>query len=91
MCLHTERCKPGQFNESIEALKILAPMVYNKDIKYLDTLFRKLKKPSIPIPVLPIAEVAKHQGGEVIFNKEGKVKIKINQVKEDIYNEQVQS
>ena len=88
---HTEARKPGQFNKSLEALKILAATEYKKDIKYSDTLFRNLEKPSIPIPVLPVAEVVKNQDGEVMFNKDGKVKMEINQVKVDIYNEQVKS
>ena len=72
---------------SLEALKILSATEYKKDIKYLDTLYRNWKKPSIPIPVLHVAEVVKNQDGEVMFDKDGKVKMKISLVKVDIYNE----
>ena len=34
---HIEARKPGQFDESLEALKILAAREYKKDIKYLET------------------------------------------------------
>ena len=88
---HTKARKLGQFNKSLEALKILAAMEYKNDIKYLDTLFRNLEKPSIPIPVLPVAEVVKNQDGEVMFDKDEKVKMEINQVKAAIYNESVKS
>ena len=50
-----------------------------------------MEKPSTAIPPLPVAEVVKNQDGEVIFNKDGKVKMELNQVKVDIYNEQVKS
>ena len=43
------------------------------------------------MPVLPVAEVVKNQDGEFMFKKDGKVRMKINQVKVDIYNEQVKS
>ena len=33
----------------------------------------------------------KNQDGEVIFDKDGKVKMEINQIKVDIYNEKVKS
>ena len=62
---HTEARKPRQFDKSLEALKILAATEYKKDIKDLDTLFRNLEKPCIPIPVLPVAEVVKNQDSYV--------------------------
>ena len=88
---HRETWKPGQFNKSHEALKIIAAKEYKKYIKYLDTLFRNLEKPSIPVPVLPVAEEVKNQDGEVIFIKDGKVMMEINQVEVDIYNDQVKN
>ena len=42
-------------------------------------------------PVLPEVEVVKNQDGEFMFNKDWKAKMEINQIKEDIYNEQVKS
>ena len=65
--------KTGQFNKSLEALKVLACTEYKKDIKHLDTLFINLETLSIPIPVLSVAEVVKNQDGGVMFNKDEKL------------------
>ena len=40
---------------------------------------------------MPVAEVVKNQDEEITFNKDGKIMMEINQVKVDIYNEQVKS
>jgi len=76
---HAERRKPGQFQDTVDALKILAATEYKKDIMYLEPLFKKLEEPMVPLPVKPEAET------------EGSSKGIINSVKLDIYQEKVKA
>ena len=88
---HTETKKTGQFNKSLEILKILAATKNKKDIKYFNTLFRNLIKLFIPILILPVAEVVKNQDGEVMSNKGKNVEMENNQIEVDFHNDQVKS
>ena len=76
---HAERSKPGQFQDTVDALKILASTEYKKDIMYLEPLFKKLEEPKVPLPIKPEAET------------EGSLKGAINPVKLDIYQEKVRA
>jgi len=81
---HAERNKPGQFQDTLTALKLLASTEFKKDLIHLEPLFKKLQKPSIPLPVKPEAE-------DVINQKTGITETKVDEVKMDIYRERIKS
>ena len=90
---HMFQTHPRQENRDnlTSLLKLQVATEYKKNIKYLDTLFKNLEKPSIPMPILSVAEVVKNKDGKVMCNKDGKVKMETNRINVDIYNEQVKS
>jgi len=79
---HSERNKPGQFKDTLNALKLIASTEYKKDLLHLEPLFRRLESPSVPLPIKPEAE-------ETMVD--GKPVLKVNEVKADIYKEKVKA
>jgi len=75
---HAKRNKPGQFQDTITALKLLASTEFKKDPIHLEPLFKKLQKASAPLPIKPEVE-------EVMNQKTGARELKIDEVKMDIY------
>lgn len=53
----TDRGKPSQFKETLEALRLLASTEYKKDILYLEPLFKKLEAPVASPPLRPVGPV----------------------------------
>ena len=54
---HTGRGKPGQFKDTLDALRLLASTEYKKDILYLEPLFKKLEAPIASPPLRPVGPV----------------------------------
>jgi len=63
---HSERTKPNQFEETVNALRILASTEFKKDIRYLEPLFKDQSEPKIPLPVKPPATKIKQQDGSTV-------------------------
>ena len=47
---HSEQKKRGQFQDTMDALKVYSSTGYKKDIKYLNPLFNKLEMPNVSEP-----------------------------------------
>ena len=45
---HSEQRKRGQFQDTMDALKIYLSTIYKSDIKYLNPLFNKPEQPDVP-------------------------------------------
>ena len=52
--LHSEGQKTGQFDDMLEALRVLIATEFKKEVTYLEPIFRKLEEPHIPLPTKPI-------------------------------------
>ena len=83
--LHSERRKKGQFQDTCDALKTLAATQFKSEIRHLETLFRELTDPVIPLPTKPGKEtmVDPSDGTKTILT--------MDPVKEDIYKAQIQA
>lgn len=81
---HSERNKPGQFKETLNALKLIASTEHKKEelLHHLEPLFRRLESPMVPLPVKPEPE-------EVM--QDGNLVLKANEVKTDINKENVKA
>jgi len=79
---HSERNKPGQFKDTLNALKLLASTEYKKDLLHLEPLFKRLESPKVPLPTKPEPEEVV-EGGVIVM--------KVNEVKTDIYKEKVKA
>ena len=81
--VRSEQTTKGQFLESVDHLKIYSSINRKKEIRVLTTLFDKLKTPTIPEPVEPVAtENVKSEDGKEVAGKPGKFQ-------EAIYNEEI--
>ena len=47
---HSEQRKRGQFQDTMDALKVYSSTIYKKDIRYLNPLFNRLQQPDVPQP-----------------------------------------
>lgn len=47
---HSEQRKRGQYQDTMNALKVYSSTIYKKDIKYLNPLFNRLEQPDVPAP-----------------------------------------
>ena len=47
---HSEQKKRGQFQDTMDALKVYSSTVYKKDIRYLNPLFNRLERPDVSEP-----------------------------------------
>ena len=47
---HSEQRKRGQFQDTMDALKVYSSTIYKKDIRYLNPLFNRLEQPDVPEP-----------------------------------------
>ena len=52
--VQAERPKRGQFQDSVDSLKVYSSTHFKNDIGYLNILFTKLEKPVVPEPADPI-------------------------------------
>lgn len=64
--VHAEQKKRGQFQDTLDMLKIYASTAFKKDITSLNILFSELKEPRIPEPEEPKAVVIKTEDGKEI-------------------------
>jgi hypothetical protein len=79
--VHAEQTKRGQFQETLDMLKIYASTAYKKDITALNPLFSKLTEPRVPEPEEPKEVIIKTEGGKEICG--------ITKFSETVYNERV--
>ena len=50
---HAEQAKRGQFNATLDSLRVYSSTFFKTEIRYLGPLFRDLKTPSVPKPKNP--------------------------------------
>ena len=63
--LHTERKKRGQFQDTIDAMKVLSSTEYKTEVYYMEPLFRALDTPNISYPVKSQPVKVEQQDGSV--------------------------
>ena len=63
---HSEQRKRGQFQDTMDALKVYASTVYKKDIRYLNPLFNRLERPEVKEPVQDFTTTESTDGKGVI-------------------------
>ena len=80
--VHAERPKKGQFQDTLDVLKIYASTIYIKDIQNLTTLFTDLVSPVIREPKEPKEK-------ETIDNDGNKVTTAITRLQETIFGEEI--
>ena len=51
--LPTERHKKDQYKETLEALRVYCASHFQRDVNYLDTMFKELKTATVPVPIKP--------------------------------------
>jgi hypothetical protein len=78
---HAEQRKRGQFQDTLDALRIFASTAYRKDIHFLTRLFTDLQVPFVPKPDEPIATTV-----TIVDGKEVKTLSKFD---ETVFQEQV--
>ena len=79
--IHSEQKTRGQFQDTLEALKVYSSTTFRKEITSLTRLFTELKAPELDIPKEPV--------GTKIKNESGKYIIEISRFDETVYNEEV--
>ena len=80
--LPSERKRRDQFKESVEALRIYASTQFQKNITYLEPLFRDLKTPTIPLPIKPESKEQTDDAGNITI-------VPPSAVEEDLYKEEI--
>ena len=78
---HAEQKKRGQFQDTMDALKVYSSTTFRKDINHLTKLFTELKKPEVPRPPDPVTTEQ--------TDDTGKTKQVITQFSQTVFQEQV--
>ena len=78
---HAEQKKRGQFQDTMDALKVYSSTTFRKDINHLTKLFTELKKPEVPRPPDPVTIEQ--------VDDTGKKKQVITQFSQTVFQEQV--
>ena len=79
--VHAEQKKRGQFQDTLDALKVYASTAYRKDINHLTRLFSELKTPEVPRPEEPVKIEQK--------DSDGNIKTVITKFSETVFQERV--
>ena len=88
--IHSEQKKKGQFQDTIDALKVYASLkYYTRDIKFITPLFRDLEEPFVPEPEEPIAVAQKDAKGANIKSKDGQTVQTVSKFADMVFQEQV--
>ena len=78
---HAEQKKRGQFQDTMDALKVYSSTTFRKDINHLTKLFTELKTPEVPKPPDPVMIEQ--------TDDTGKTKTVITQFSQTVFQEQV--
>ena len=71
--IHSEQKKKGQFQETMDALKVYASTTYKKDINFLTPLFLNLVEPTVKEPTEPVPTTLKETDGTYARDEKGKL------------------
>ena len=84
--VHAEQRHKGQFQDTLDQLRLYASVQHKKEIKALKPLFTLLKKPEIPRPVRPTPKeiVMKTESGD-----EETITTTIDEIDKVIYSEEI--
>ena len=87
--IHSEQQKKGQFQETMDALKVYASITYKKDINYLTPLFTNLEEPQVDQPDKPTPTVqVKDEKGQNLI-EDGKPVMVTTRFEDMLFQEQV--
>ena len=78
---HVKQKKRGQFQDTLDALKVYASTTYHKDINHLTILFSELKTPEVAQP-LELVKIKRK-------DTDGKISTVITKFSEIVFQEQV--
>jgi hypothetical protein len=79
--IHSEQTKRGQFQDTLDALKVYSSTTFRKEITSLNKLFTQLKTPEVVKPKDPPLSKVK--------NEDGTFTNKVSRFDETVYNEEV--
>ena len=80
--IHAEQPPKGQFQDTLDALKIYSSTMHKLDIDSLNVLFIDITEPTIVPPIAPISQ-------ELINSQGVSTVIPLNKFQETVYNEEI--